>query len=472
MDTYLAIDIGASSGRCIVGSTDKGKIKLDETYRFENGLVKKNGHKCWDIDHIRESVIAGIAETVKKGYRPKSVGIDTWAVDFVLLDENDEIIGDAVSYRDSRAEHIQKELEEKHILSCEELYQHTGIAYQQFNTVYQLMALKKEHPEYLDRAKTFLMIPDYLNFVLTGVKTNEYTNASTTALVNAKTKTWDKELIRTLGLPVGIFNEVHMPGEKLGILRQEIADRVGAQMDVILPATHDTGSAFLAVPAKDDHSVFISSGTWSLIGCETREAIITPESYGYNYTNEGGYNYRNRFLRNIMGLWMMQNVRNELGKKNGIRPSFPDLRKEAETFSEYDVKINVDDDRFLAPDSMIDEIKNAALDKGEMIPDSTGAVVQVIYNSLADSYRRNVDILSLLTGRDFTSINIVGGGSQDMYLNRMTAKAAGLTVYAGPTEGTALGNLIVQFIQDGKFTDLTEAREVIAESFDIKTVSD
>lgn len=470
MDTYLAIDIGASSGRHIVGSTENGKISLDETYRFENGISKKNGHKCWDIDHIRESVIEGIAETVKKGYSPKSVGVDTWAVDFVLLDENDEIIGDAVSYRDSRAERIQEELEEKNILKFGELYEHTGIAYQQFNTIYQLLALKKEHPDYLERAKTFLMIPDYLNFVLTGVKANEYTNASTTALVNAKTKTWDRELIRSIGLPVGIFKEVQMPGASLGMLRQDIADRVGAQMEVVLPATHDTGSAFLAVPARDDNSVFLSSGTWSLIGCETKEAIITPESCGYNYTNEGGYNYRNRFIRNIMGLWMMQNVRNELGKMNGTCPSFPDLIKAAEEFSEYDVKVNVTDDRFLSPDSMTGEIKSAALEKGEKIPDAVGAIVQVIYNSLVDSYMRNVNILSLLTGKDFTSINIVGGGSQDMYLNRMTAKATGLTVYAGPTEGTALGNLIVQFIKDNKFMNLAEARQAVGKSFDIRTI--
>lgn len=470
--TYLAVDIGASSGRHMIGSVENGKISLAETYRFENGLIQKDGHKCWDIDGLRSSVIEGIRVTAQKGYRPQTMGIDTFAVDFVLLDENDRIIGDAVSYRDSRTDGIKDELEEKGILSFADTYAHTGIQYQKFNTIYQLVALKKEHPEYFEQARTFLMIPDYLNYVLTGVKVNEYTNATTTALVNAQTKDWDCELINRLRLPENIFQPIKMPGEVLGNFRPAIVQETGIDMQVVLPATHDTGSAFLAVPARDDKAIFLSSGTWSLMGVENTSAITNEQSREANFTNEGGYDYRFRYLKNIMGLWMIQNVRKELGRKapDGKRPSFPELIAAAQQFSDLTITPDADDQRFLAPDSMIDEIKRACADAGTPIPDETGAVMQVIYNSLSDDYARTAGTLSELTGKTYTSINIVGGGSQDMYLNQRTADATGLTVFAGPTEGTALGNLIVQFIHGGEFKDLQQARRAIKESFEIKEV--
>lgn len=470
--TYLAVDIGASSGLHMIGSVEDGKISLSETYRFENGLISKDGHKCWDIDSLLGNVIEGICETAEKGYRPETMGIDTFAVDFVLLDENDRIIGDAVSYRDSRTDGIKDELEQKNILSFADTYAKTGIQYQKFNTIYQLVALKKEHPEYLESARTFLMIPDYLNFVLTGVKANEYTNATTTALVNARTKDWDRELIRSLGLPERIFQPIKMPGEVLGNFRPAIVQETGIDMQVVLPATHDTGSAFLAVPARDDRAIFLSSGTWSLMGVENPEAITSDASRKANFTNEGGYDCRFRYLKNIMGLWMIQNVRKELGRKapDGKRPSFPELIAAAQKFSDLTTTLDADDQRFLAPDSMIDEVRAACADAGSPIPDETGAVMQVIYNSLSDDYRRTAKTLSELTGKTYTSINIVGGGSQDMYLNKRTADATGLPVFAGPTEGTALGNLIVQFIKGGEFANLQQARNAIKESFEIKEI--
>lgn len=471
-DTVDIVDGGASSGRHIVGTVDNKKIELEEIYRFENGLTEKNGHKCWDIGSLRKSVISGIRRTAELGYRPHSMGIDTWAVDFVLLDEADRILGDAVAYRDARTDGIKDELEKKGILSFAETYSRTGIQYQKFNTIYQLTALQKEHPEYLERARTFLMIPDYLNFVLTGVKANEYTNASTTALVNAETKDWDYELIGRLGLPETIFQKIQMPGTSLGHFKKEIAEETGVDMEVILPATHDTGSAFLAVPARDENAIFLSSGTWSLMGVENKAAITSDASRDANFTNEGGYDCRFRYLKNIMGLWMIQNVRKELGRKaaDGKRPTFPELIEQARKFSSLNVTLDADDLRFLAPDSMIDEIKRACADAGTPIPDETGAVMQVIYNSLSDDYRRTAEKLSVLTGKTYTSINIVGGGSQDMYLNRRTAQATGLPVFAGPTEGTALGNLIVQFIKNGEFSNLQQARDAVRESFEIVEV--
>ncbi len=467
---HLAVDIGASSGRHIIGRLNEGKLELKELYRFENRLITKNGHLCWDIDHLAEAVIEGIRECGRQGYQPSTMGIDTWAVDFVLLDKEGNRITDAVSYRDGRTDTIRQELEEKGILTFAEHYAKTGIQYQKFNTVYQLLALKKEHPEQLEQAECMLMIPDYLNYLLTGLKAQEYTNASTTALVNAAANDWDTELIRKLGLPEKIFMKISQPGTVLGEFSKQIREKTGLNMKVILPATHDTGSAYLSVPAKDDNAVFLSSGTWSLLGVENREAITNEASMEQNFTNEGGYEYRYRYLKNIMGLWMIQNIRRELKDAKGSLPSFPDLIRAAEEASGFEAYVDVDDDRFLAPVSMINEVKKACSDSGQKVPETTGEVMRTVYTSLADDYRRAVESLEKLTGKTFTSINIVGGGSQDMYLNQLTADATGLTVYAGPTEGTALGNLLVQMISEKEIASLQEARNIIRESFDIKEV--
>ena len=477
---HLAVDIGASSGRHIIGNVDNGIMKLQEVYRFENGVSKKNGHLCWDINSLYQSVIDGIRECRNKGLTPDTMGIDTWAVDFVLLDGDGEILGDTVAYRDDRTDGIRQELEDRGILSFDTHYSKTGIQYQKFNTIYQLLALKKEHPEYLEQAESFLMIPDYLNFKLTGIKSNEYTNASTTALVDAKTCDWDYDLIEKLGLPKKIFGKICQPGTVLGKLTPEVRNYVGFDLDVILPATHDTGSAYLAVPARDDKAVFLSSGTWSLMGVENKAPITDTASMEANFTNEGGYDHTYRYLKNIMGLWMIQSVRREIGEITGTKPSFPELIEAAESAKDVDIVLDVDDARFLAPRSMIEEIKAACKEEGHplpmdkvsegKLPDGTGAVMAVIYNSLSDDYRRTVEMLEKLTGNKYTSINIVGGGSQDMYLNKRTAQATGLPVFAGPTEGTALGNLMVQFICSGEYKNLQEARDAIKKSFDIKLV--
>ena len=463
----LAVDIGASSGRHIVGTVQDGKITLQEVYRFENGVSRKNGHLCWDIDTLAKEVINGLKAAHDAGFAPSTIGIDTWAVDFVLLDEQGKRLGDAVAYRDERTEGIREALEKDYGLTFAEHYARTGIQYQPFNTVYQLMALKKEHPEQLDAAKIFLMVPDYLNYLLCGVAANEYTNASTTALVGADSKDWDEELIAKLGLPRGIFQPIRMPGTVLWHLTPAVQAEVGFDAEVILPATHDTGSAFLAVPARDDCAAYLSSGTWSLLGVENQKAITSAESCAANFTNEGGYDYRYRYLKNIMGLWMIQSIRRELGEQTGTRPSFPELIAAAKGAADFASCVDPDENRFLAPASMIDEVKAACADKNQPVPATTGEVMQCVYNSLTQDYRRAVQTLQGLTGKTYTSLNIVGGGSQDGYLNQQTANATGLTVFAGPTEGTALGNLMVQFIHNGDFADLAEARAAIKKSFTI-----
>ena len=463
---FLAVDIGASSGRHILGFVRDGRIALKEVYRFENALARQNGHLCWDIEHLFAEVVNGLKACKAAGYAPQTMGIDTWAVDFVLLDENGRRIGDAVAYRDERTDGVRDALEASGALTFAEHYARTGIQYQKFNTAYQLVALKNEHPEQLGSAKTFLMVPDYLNYRLTGVVANEYTNASTTALVGAKSKTWDDELIAKLGLPRRIFQPIRLPGEVLGGLLPAIREQVGFDCQVLLPATHDTGSAFLAVPAKDDNAVYLSSGTWSLLGVENKEPIATPASCAENFTNEGGAWYRYRYLKNIMGLWMIQSVRREMGEKTGTRPTFPELIAAAKEAGGFDAVVDTNAPDFLAPESMMAAVTAATGGRTR----SLGQIMQTIYNSLSRDYALAIGSLEKLTGKHYTSVNIVGGGSQDLYLDQMTAAATGLPVYAGPVEGTALGNLVVQFIAAGLFPDLQAARDAIKLSFDIKEI--
>ncbi len=476
---YLAIDIGASSGRHILGSVENGKIVLEEVFRFDNKQVHKNGHDCWDMDNLWNGILGGLKACKELGKIPKTVGIDTWAVDFVLLDENDNLVGDAVAYRDGRTQGMDAVVEQA--IPAELLYAKTGIQKQLFNTIYQLAALKNEHPEQLDEAKSLLMIPDYFNFCLTGVKKQEYTNATSTNLVNAREKAWDRELIERLGLPQGFFTELSMPGTVVGELTEEIQKAVGYNATVILPATHDTGSAFLAVPAKDDNAAYLSSGTWSLLGVENAEPITTEESRKQNFTNEGGAWYRFRYLKNIMGLWMIQSIRRELNGTayvagrtskyaDGRTWSFPDLIAAAKGAADFTSVVDANDDRFLAPESMIDAIKDYCRESGQQVPETVGEIMQCVYLSLARLYREAVEGLSAITGKTYTSLNIVGGGCQDMYLNQLTANATGLTVYAGPVEGTAIGNLVVQFIAAGEFENLQSTRNAIKESFAIKEV--
>lgn len=479
MNYYLAIDIGASSGRHILGHVQDGKILLEEVYRFDNKQIHKNGHDCWDMDHLWSGILSGLKACKALDKVPTTIGIDTWAVDYVLLDKDDNMVGDAVAYRDSRTEGMDKIVET--LISPEMLYSNTGIQKQSFNTIYQLMAQQQEHPEQLEQAKFLLMIPDYFHFLLTGVKKQEYTNATSTNLVNAHTKLWDYPLISKLGLPRELFGTLSMPGTIVGELLPEIQREVGFNSTVILPATHDTGSAFLAVPAKDDNAVYLSSGTWSLLGVENKNPITTEPSRRNNFTNEGGAWYRFRYLKNIMGLWMIQSIRRELngvayvaGRTSkyatGKQWSFPDLINAAMGAQNFYSLVDVNDSCFLAPESMIDAVQNYCEKTGQKVPKTIGEIMQCVYLSLAKGYSEAIQSLSALTGKTYTSINIVGGGCQDMYLNTMTARATGLPVFAGPVEGTAIGNLTVQFIANGEFSDLQSARNAIKESFDIREI--
>ena len=478
-DVYLAIDIGASSGRHILGRKEGGRLVLEEVWRFENRQLQSHGHDCWDIGVLWEGVLGGLKACHARGAIPKTMGIDTWAVDFALLGQNDSLIGDTVAYRDARTDGMDKLVEER--ISPQELYARTGIQKQPFNTIYQLMALKREHPEQLEKARSLLMIPDYLNFLLTDKKRQEYTNATSTNLVNAEAKAWDMELIERLGLPSQLFGPLSMPGTVVGTLRREIARDVGFDTTVVLPATHDTGSAFLAVPARDENAVYLSSGTWSLLGVENDHPITSEASRLQNFTNEGGAWHRFRYLKNIMGLWMIQSIRRELngteyvaGRASrhaaGRTYSFPELIEEAQKAADFPSVVDANDPAFLAPESMIDAIRDACARSGQPVPQTVGEVMQCVYRSLARCYKEAIEGLSQLTGKTYTSINIVGGGCQDAYLNKLTAQATGLPVFAGPIEGTAIGNLLVQMIAAGEFASLEEARAAVRESFDIQQI--
>ncbi len=458
---YLAVDIGASSGRHILAHLEDGKMVLEEIHRFPNGMVQKDGENVWDVDELFAQIKLGMKKCAEAGKIPVSIGIDTWGVDFVLLDAEGKRIGNAVAYRDGRTKGMDEEVYKK--IPEDELYARTGIQKAIFNTIYQLMALKVKKPEQLEKAETMLMMPDYFHYLLSGVAATEYTNATTGQLVSPVTKDWDMELIEKLGYPKKIFQKLVTPGTVLGELTEEIQKEVGFNCKVVAPATHDTGSAVIAVPTESDNTLYISSGTWSLMGTELMEANCSRESKLHNLTNEGGYNYRFRFLKNIMGLWMIQSVKKEIGGKLG----FGEICEQASRCTIPSI-VDANDDRFLAPANMTEEVQAACRESGQQVPEGIAEVASVIYNSLAQCYAKTIKEIEEITGQKYDRIHIVGGGANAEYLNILTAKATGVPVYAGPTEATAIGNLAAQMMSAGELKDLKDARACVYKSFEIK----
>lgn len=458
---YLAVDIGASSGRHILAHLEDGKMVLEEIHRFPNGMVQKDGENVWDVDELFAQIKLGMKKCAEAGKIPVSIGIDTWGVDFVLLDAEGKRIGNAVAYRDGRTKGMDEEVYKK--IPEDELYARTGIQKAIFNTIYQLMALKVKKPEQLEKAETMLMMPDYFHYLLSGVAATEYTNATTGQLVSPVTKDWDMELIEKLGYPKKIFQKLVTPGTVLGELTEEIQKEVGFNCKVVAPATHDTGSAVIAVPTESDNTLYISSGTWSLMGTELMEANCSRESKLHNLTNEGGYDYRFRFLKNIMGLWMIQSVKKEIGGNLG----FGEICEQASHCTIPSI-VDANDDRFLAPANMTEEVQAACRESGQQVPEGIAEVASVIYNSLAQCYAKTIKEIEEITGQKYDRIHIVGGGANAEYLNILTAKATGVPVYAGPTEATAIGNLAAQMMSAGELKDLKDARVCVYKSFEIK----
>lgn len=396
----LAIDIGASSGRHILFRPESGNMQ--EIYRFPNGMTEKNGHLCWDYDAIFAHILEGMRRCKELGEIPDSVGIDTWGVDFVLLDESDRAIGDFVGYRDSRTNGMDAEVSK--IITPEALYRRTGIQKAAYNTIYQLMALKLQHQEQLGAAKTFLMTPDYLHWRLCGRKANEYTEASTSQLLNPYTRQWDHELIERLGFPKDMFCQVVLPGTILGELTPEVQRAAGFNCRVIAPATHDTASAVAAMPQCGKDTIFLSSGTWSLLGVERDAPDCSELENQYGFAELCG------------------------------------LAEQAEIAS----LVDCEDERFLAPKSMIAELQAACRESGQQVPQTPGELAAVVYRSLARCYGEAVRRLRADSGTDYRRLCVLGGGSNAGYLNRLTAEATGCTVILGPAEATAIGNAAVQ----------------------------
>ncbi|MBQ6463775.1 MAG: rhamnulokinase [Pseudobutyrivibrio sp.] len=452
---YLAVDIGASSGRHMLAHLEDGKVVLEEIHRFSNGMIEMDGHKRWNVDELFKQIIIGLKKCKELEKIPISMGIDTWAVDYVLLDENDNVVRPCFGYRDSRTAGMDEEVYK--IIPEENLYERTGIQKAIFNTIYQLMADKCDG--YLDNAKSFLMVPDYLHYLLTGVKSNEYTNCSTTQLLNPDTMSWDYELIGMLGFNEDLFGEIKQPGTCIGTFSDSVKAEVGFDCKVVLPPTHDTASAVFAVPNTSENVLYISSGTWSLLGSENMQAICTKEAMEANFTNEGGYDGRFRFLKNIMGLWMIQSVRNELIAA-GQEYSFGELCEMAEN-ADIDSIVDANDEVFLAPESMIDAVKEYCRSHGQNEPQTPGELAKVIYHSLAICYRKACEEVESITGKHFDIINVVGGGSKAGYLNKLTTETIGKTVIAGPSEATALGNIGAQMVAAGEVAGLKEFRNIL-----------
>ncbi len=458
---FLAIDIGASSGRHILGSIDCGILKLEEIYRFKNGATIIDGSYYWDWKNLFSNIIEGLKVCKKINKIPYSVGIDTWGVDYALIDDNGQVIEGVYSYRDDRT---LKSVDLVHeLISDKDLYLRTGIQKQSYNSIYQLYDDKLTKK--IDKASSFLLMPDFMNYLLTGVKMTEFSEASTTGLVNAKTSDWDYELIEKLGFNKSLFGKISTAGTVVGELTDEIKDLVGFNTKVVLVPSHDTASAIMSVPAEKDY-VYISSGTWSLMGIVCDDAITNDIARESGFTNERGYAGKITFLQNIMGLWMIQCLKKELNDKY----DFVQLVEEAKKYSDFPSVVEVNDQSFFAPKSMIEAIKEYCGKTNQKVPSEVGELAYCLYNSLAICYNKAIINLETITSKKYNSINIVGGGCQNKLLNELTAKHTGRKVVAGPVEGTAIGNFISQILAEGSLTSLSEAKEIIKKSFDITEI--
>lgn len=462
MLNHIAVDIGASSGRLIHGTLESGRLKLRELHRFSNRFRHVDGHDYWDVEHLFEEILMGLVKAKKEGIRQCTLGIDTWAVDYVLLDQAGDRIHEVYAYRDARTNEAPDDLHRQ--ISRAEVYGKTGIQELPFNTLYQLFV---HDAEQLKQADSILLVPDYLYYRLTGKKINEFTNASTTQLLNLKQNDFDRDLLHLLGLSRTQFAELAEPGEKLGpILPELVAAYDLPECELIVVPTHDTASAVVGVPAGGDRPwAYLSSGTWSLLGAERKSPLNHDLAMKGNYTNERGAYGTYRFLKNIMGLWMIQETR----RVSGDSGSFAELVRMATEAPPFRSLVACNDQRFLNPEHMIEEIQRFCRETGQPVPVSLGEVCRCIYDSLALTYMDYMNELEEITEQEIDVLHIVGGGANNALLNQLTADLTGKMVKAGPSESTAIGNLAVQMICCGHIENWAAARELVAKSFDIQS---
>ncbi len=463
----LGIDLGASSGRGIVGSFNGEKLTLTENHRFLNEPVIQNGKFSWDILRIFHEIKNSVRKCVLDGDEIATIGIDTWGVDYGLLDKNGHLISNPVHYRDARNDGIEKYVDKIYPLS--DIYGKTGIQSLNFNTIYQLAAEQRFNPGLLDYADKMLFIPDLLGYFLTGEMATEYTIASTGAVLDANSKDYAFELLDKLGIPRKLFSSIVAPGHNLGALLPQVIEETGkTSAKVVKIASHDTASAVMAVPSKEESFIYISSGTWSLMGTELRSPIITEEASRLGFTNEGGVENTIRFLKNIMGLWLIQESRRQW-KREGTEYSFGDFSKLALEAEPRKCFINPDDKLFAPPGNMPERIVSYCKKTGQRSPESVGEIVRCILDSLALKYRNTVESITAFMPCKPTAIHVVGGGCQDKLLCKLTSDAIGFPVYAGPVEATAIGNISMQAIAAGELKNVSEARELIARSIELDT---
>lgn len=455
----LAFDFGASSGRAILGIFDGEKITLNEVHRFSNDPVLLNGTFYWDVLRLFHEIKQGILKAKQAGGFD-SIGIDTWGVDFGLLDRDGKLLENPVHYRDARNNGMIEKAAE--YISRDEMYDITGIQFMEFNTVFQLLSLKLNRPELLERAEKLLFMPDLLGYFLTGKTAGEYSIATTSQYIDIRTKNWSSRISEALGLPPDIMPAVVRPGTVLGTLSEEICAELGVPaVEVISVCGHDTQSAITAVPSAEPDFAFISCGTWSLFGTEIASPIVNEKSRAFNVTNEGGYDYSTAFLKNICGLWLIQETRRQL-LREGKEYSYADLEKAALASEPFRCFIDPDAPDFVAPGDMPGRIKEFCRRTGQYVPETVGEIVRCIYESLALKYRCVFEGLMECTGKTYSHINVVGGGTKDGLLCRMTAESCGVKVYAGPIEATVLGNIAVQLMSSGAIGNIAEARRIIA----------
>lgn len=460
-NTYLAADFGGGSGRIIAGSLLNGTLELEEIHRFPNRQVRLGNHVYWDFPALFEDMKTGLKSAAQKGYNIAGIGIDTWGVDFGLIDRHGNLLGNPICYRDSRTDGMPAEVFKT--LDPQEHYSQTGIQVMAINTLFQLYSMKLNQDVQLELAHRLLFMPDLFSYFLTGTANNEYCIASTSELLDARQRSWSAPTIRTLGLPEHLFGEIIFPGTIRGKLKEDIARETGlGAVDVIAVGSHDTASAVAAVPATECPIAFLSSGTWSLLGAEVEQPILTEEARQAGFTNEGGVGGRIRFLQNITGLWILQRLMSEW-KARGEEQSYDTIIPQAEA-AKIDTIIPVDDAAFMNPENMEAALISYCREHELRIPQDKAEMVRCVIQSLAFRYRQAVEQLNHCLPSPIRQLNIIGGGSQNKLLNQLTADELGIPVYAGPVEATAIGNILTQAMAKGEIANLCELREVVTRS--------
>jgi rhamnulokinase len=462
---FLAFDLGAESGRAILGTLDDNRILLRELTRFPTGMLFANGYYRWNIYRFYEEMLAAMSKVSAEKSNPLSVGFDTWGVDFALLAEDGSFLDMPVCYRDPRTNGMMEAFFQ--LIPREEVYQLTGIQFMQLNTLFQLYSLVHNHSPLLRMAAHLLFVPDIFHYLFTGVRKSEFTFATTSQLFNPRKNGWETKFFDTMNLPVSLMQEIVQPGTFIGHIKDEIGKNTGlGQVPVVAVATHDTGSAIAAVPAKGKNWAYISSGTWSLMGIESTVPLINEKTYSFNLTNEGGVEHTFRVLKNIMGLWLIQQCRAAWGKEKLSYGDIVELSKKARPFSAF---IDPDAPAFLNPPNMPAAIIQYCRSTNQNVPEDEGSISRIVYESLALKYRFVLDQLREVAGFPIETIFIIGGGVQNEFLCQCTADACGIPVVTGPSEGTALGNIMVQALAAGKVGSRSEIREIIRNSFQLRT---